>query len=277
MVDLFHNISFIPAWIARSLVSQAGPSHWDVCSCWRDSILMISLYWTYILALVLLHQKTTTSKRIWGILHVYERQNGGEQQTDSTWNYQHGYWIGESSFDSISSCFSDYQERAAYLLLWRKIMSPTANNCVKGKGTSPSNMTRLESISNIPTSDIGVVEIRQFISNNRNRIAVSQKAPKNTICDAISLAWSRYETDIKIHGKDLNDAGLIKCIDLTSALDKRSPKASSTTRSKLSVSRKKTRNYGSSSSTTSNQQYLRASVDVLFGFVCWVFVLFLQK
>jgi hypothetical protein len=27
----------------RSLVSQAGPSHWDVCSCWRDLILMISL------------------------------------------------------------------------------------------------------------------------------------------------------------------------------------------------------------------------------------------
>jgi hypothetical protein len=116
--------------------------------------------------------------------------------------------------------------------------------------------------------DIGVVEIRQFISNNRNRIAVSQKASKTTICDAIALAWSKYETDIKIHSKDLNDAGLIKCIDLTSALDKRSPKASSTTRSKLSVSRKKTRNYGSSSSTTSNQQYLRASVDVLFGFVC---------
>jgi hypothetical protein len=27
----------------RSLVSQAGLSHWDVCSCWRDLILMISL------------------------------------------------------------------------------------------------------------------------------------------------------------------------------------------------------------------------------------------
>jgi hypothetical protein len=104
------------------------------------------------------------------------------------------------------------------------IVSPTANNCVKGKGTSPSNLTRLESISNVPTSDIGVVEIRQFISNNRNRIAVSQKASKKTICDAIALAWSKYETDIKIHGKDLNEAGLIKCIDLTSALDKRSPK-----------------------------------------------------
>jgi hypothetical protein len=27
----------------RSLKSQAGPSHWDVCSCWRDLILLISL------------------------------------------------------------------------------------------------------------------------------------------------------------------------------------------------------------------------------------------
>jgi hypothetical protein len=25
------------------LTSQAGPSHWDVCSCWRDLVLMISL------------------------------------------------------------------------------------------------------------------------------------------------------------------------------------------------------------------------------------------
>jgi hypothetical protein len=41
------------------------------------------------------------------------------------------------------------------------IVSPTANNCVKGKGTSPSNLTRLDSFSNVPTSDIGVVEIRQ--------------------------------------------------------------------------------------------------------------------
>jgi hypothetical protein len=103
-------------------------------------------------------------------------------------------------------------------------VTPTARTFVNGKETSPSNLTRLESISNVPTSDIVVVEIRQFISNNRNRINVSQKASKKTIYEAIALAWSTYETDIEIHGKDLKDAGLIKCIDLTSVLNKRSPK-----------------------------------------------------
>jgi hypothetical protein len=57
--------------------------------------------------------------------------------------------------------------------------------------------------------------------------SVSQKGSKKAICDAIADAWIRYDRDIKIDGKDPEEAGLVTVVDLTSSSNvsaKKSPK-----------------------------------------------------
>ena len=107
-------------------------------------------------------------------------------------------------------------------------VSAEETNFVKGRQTSPTNLTKLESINNILTKDIGVDEVRQFIKQNRNRIGVSQKGSKKAICDAIADAWIRYDRDIKIDGKSPEEAGLVTVVDLTNnsnnASGKKTPK-----------------------------------------------------
>jgi hypothetical protein len=51
----------------RSLVSQAGPSHWDECSCWRDLILMFSLT---LLSYVIFRRRQLHSMEKWRTLFI---------------------------------------------------------------------------------------------------------------------------------------------------------------------------------------------------------------
>jgi hypothetical protein len=95
-----------------------------------------------------------------------------------------------------SEVLAEYQDGTTYLLLHRNHCISSSKQLCKGRGTSPSNLTRLESISEVPTNEFGVLEMRQFITNNRTRINVSQKSSKKVICDDIAEAclWKRTQS-----------------------------------------------------------------------------------
>jgi hypothetical protein len=71
---------------------------------------------------------------------------------------------------------------------------------VKWKGTSRSNLTRLEIISQFPTNEIGVLEMWQSITNNRNRINIYHRNPSRRYLHEIFSTVGCYRNE---HGVPL--------------------------------------------------------------------------